>query len=88
MEKKIKVTVSPCIYEKFEESEIYVFSLNNFNRVCNYHKLNNEDTHKDYLASVCKQQPLFTDVKTSFCFTCYKLFGFEICQNCINDERG
>lgn len=53
--KKAKIIVCPCIYENLEESKVYLFSLNDFNFACNYHKPNNEDVHKYYLVSVCKE---------------------------------
>lgn len=58
MNKKAKIIVCPCIYENLEESKVYLFSLNHFNFACNYHKPNNEEAHKDYLVSVCKEYSL------------------------------
>ena len=72
------------MYEKLKESEVYVFCSNHFNSVCNFMESNNENTHKDYLISVCKQHPLFSNIPMQFWCSCYKPTAFEICQNCIN----
>lgn len=72
------------MYEKLKESEVYIFCSNHFNSVCNFMESNNENTHKDYLISVWKQHPLFSNIPMQFWCSCYKPTAFEICQNCIN----
>ena len=54
-EKKGKNNCLSVYLWKLRESKVYLFSLNHFNFACNYHKPNNEDVHKYYLVSVCKE---------------------------------
>ena len=55
MIRKTKIIVCPCVYEKLEEKERYVFRSSHFTCACNFHKLNDESTYKE-------------SVKDIFCF--------------------
>ena len=66
------------------ESEIDFFSLNHFNCICNSLTPNGENTHEDYLVSVCENHLIFLDISTQFCCSCCRLTGFENCQICVN----